>query len=135
MFFIACKEKNKITTKIVNHPLSADPSFSNLMPIIDMKEESYNFGDVMEGELLTHTFTVKNIGNEMLIISDAKGSCGCTVSEWPRTPIRPGEESYVRVTFNSSGREGQQKKTLITNTVPNIKVITIQANIIKSNKN
>ena len=77
-------------------------------------------------------FKLKNIGAGPLLISSAKGSCGCTVPEWPKHPISVGEEEILRVTFNSAGRQGVQKKTvtLQSNTIPNTRVITIKGTVI-----
>ena len=106
------------------------------MPIIQILEDSFDFGDLKEGESVTHNFIIKNIGEERLIISSAKGSCGCTIPSWPKEPILPGDEAEVQVTFNSIGRKGKQRKTvtLITNSIPNTKVLTIKGNVIVPNK-
>ena len=49
----------------------------------------WDFGEINQGESVEHVFTFINNGTEPLIISNAKGSCGCTVPEWPREPIPP----------------------------------------------
>ena len=56
--------------------------------------------------------------------------------KWPKNPIAPGERSEIKVTFNSSGREGKQKKTvtLVTNAIPNTKVLTISGEVIVPEK-
>ncbi len=83
-------------------------------------ETEFNFGKVDEGEMVAHTFKFKNTGSEPLIISNAKGSCGCTVPKWPREPIPPGEGSEITVEFNSKGKKGNrnQKVTITANTNP-----------------
>jgi hypothetical protein len=55
-----------------------------------------------------------------LIIKDAVATCGCTKPEWPKTPIKPGEEGEIKVTFNSAGKTGLQDKqiTITANTNP-----------------
>ncbi|MBP8042442.1 MAG: DUF1573 domain-containing protein, partial [Bacteroidales bacterium] len=67
-----------------------------------------------------------------LIISEAKATCGCTVADYPRTPIKPGAESGISVSFNSEGRKGIQHKTvtLVANTQPSTKVLTIKAEVV-----
>jgi len=126
-------EDREISTDLVNNPLTAVQSVEKvLMPRIEMLEEIYDFGDINQGESVTHNFVLKNVGNANLIISSAKGSCGCTVPDWPKEPIAEGEEGTIKVTFNSSGRSGKQNKTvtLVTNTIPNTKVLTINGNVI-----
>ena len=83
-------------------------------------ETEFDFGTVQEGEQVAHTYTFTNTGSEPLILSDAKGSCGCTVPDWPREPIAPGAEAEVTVEFNSKGKKGKrnQKVTITANTNP-----------------
>ena len=81
---------------------------------------TFDFGTVTEGEIVSHTFSFKNTGNEPLIISDAKGSCGCTVPSKPTAPIAPGDEGEITVQFNSKNKKGarNQKVTVTANTNP-----------------
>ena len=136
LIIISCSstsEDKQISTDLINNPLTAVQSVEKvLMPKIEILEESYNFGEIKQGESVTHNFVLKNVGNANLIISSAKGSCGCTVPEWPKEPIAQGEEGIIKVTFNSSGRSGKQNKivTLVTNAIPNTKVLTINGNVI-----
>jgi len=83
-----------------------------------------------------HTFTFTNEGEGPLIISNAQGSCGCTVPDWPRQPIAPGQKGQIKVSFNSTGRAGRQDKrvTLTTNAVPQSKVLNITSNVISNNQ-
>lgn len=87
---------------------------------ISFNETTYDFGSVSEGELVSHTYTFTNTGNETLVLSDAKGSCGCTVPKWPREPIAPGASAEITVEFNSKNKKGKrnQKVTLTANTNP-----------------
>lgn len=81
---------------------------------------TFDFGNVQEGEVVTHTFPFTNTGSEPLIISDAKGSCGCTVPSKPQAPIAPGETGEITVQFNSANKKGKrnQKVTVTANTNP-----------------
>ena len=126
-------DQKTITTDLVNSPLTANSNAEKVLtPNIEMLETSYNFGEIQQGESVTHDFILKNTGDADLIISAAKGSCGCTVPEWPKTPIAKGEEAAIKVTFNSAGKSGKQNKTvtLVTNAIPNTKVLTINGNVI-----
>ena len=126
-------DEKTITTDLVNSPLTANSNAEKVLtPNIEMLETSYNFGEIQQGESVTHDFILKNTGDADLIISAAKGSCGCTVPQWPKTPIAKGEETAIKVTFNSAGRSGKQNKTvtLVTNAIPNTKVLTINGNVI-----
>ena len=126
-------DEKTITTDLVNSPLTANSNAEKVLtPNIEMLETSYNFGEMLQGESVTHDFILKNTGEADLIISAAKGGCGCTVPEWPKNPIAKGEEATIKVTFNSAGKSGKQNKTvtLVTNAIPNTKVLTINGNVI-----
>ncbi|HLF64926.1 MAG TPA: DUF1573 domain-containing protein [Saprospiraceae bacterium] len=95
-------------------------------------ETTFDFGDVDEGEMVTHIYKFTNTGKEPLVIKDAKGSCGCTVPKWPKTPIPPGEQGEIQVEFNSKGKTGKQTKrvTINANTDPAQTFLTISGNVI-----
>ena len=94
-------------------------------------EETFDFGTVTEGEKVKHTFKFKNTGKEPLIINDAKGSCGCTVPKWPRTPIAPGASGDIVVEFNSDKKTGKrnQQVTITANTEPANTIIRLVGNV------
>jgi len=100
-------------------------------PVFTFTEETFDFGEIEEGTVAKHDFVFKNTGDAPLIITNAAGSCGCTVPEWPREPIAPGAEGTIHVEFNSQGRTGNQQKqvTISANTVPNSKVLKISAQV------
>ncbi|MCH2084065.1 MAG: DUF1573 domain-containing protein [Saprospiraceae bacterium] len=83
-------------------------------------ETTFDFGTITEGEKVAHTYSFTNTGNEPLILSNAKGSCGCTVPKWPREPIAPGQSAEITVEFNSKNKKGKrnQKVTVTANTNP-----------------
>lgn len=104
---------------------------------IEFMETSYDYGEIMEGDVVNHTYKFKNTGSEPLIISNAKGSCGCTVPEWPREPIAVGGTGEIKVTFNSKnkgkvGGNNQSKRVTITaNTDPANTFLTIKGKVNK----
>ncbi len=106
------------------------------LPIISFMAESHDFGSINEGEVVDTEFKFTNTGDAPLIISSAQGSCGCTIPEYPKAPIGPGEEGRILVSFNSEGKPNQQSKTvtLTTNAVPSTKVLTISANVTPKSK-
>jgi len=136
LFLMSCGSSSRedlITTDLVNNPLTANKKAENILtPKIEMNETNYDFGDILQGESVSHEFILKNNGDADLLISAAKGSCGCTVPQWPKDPIVKGESAVIKITFNSAGKSGKQNKTvtLVSNAIPNTKVITINGNII-----
>ena len=87
---------------------------------IEFSELEYDFGTVKEGVKVSHTYKFKNTGKEPLIISNAQGSCGCTVPNWTREPVKPGGTGEIVVEFNTQGKAGKrnQKVTVTANTNP-----------------
>ena len=99
---------------------------------MEFEELSYDFGEIVDGELANKTFTLTNTGDQELVLLTVKGSCGCTVPEdWPKHPIAPGESAEISVTFNSTGRVGNVHKTvrIEANTMPTVTVLTITGKV------
>lgn len=96
------------------------------------EETEASFGTITDGEKVSHTYTFTNTGNEPLILSDARGSCGCTVPQWPREPIAPGESGSITVEFNSANKVGNrnQKVTITANTNPPQSFIYLKGDVL-----
>ena len=117
---------------VMNDNTAESSSEKSGMPEFNFEKELHDFGQLVDGEKVSYSFKFTNSGDAPLIISNAKGSCGCTVPNWSRDPIAPGESGSIDVTFNSSGRSGKINKeiTLTANTNPNRKVINITSEVI-----
>ena len=125
--------KDQLSTDLVRNSKTAQVDVKELgMPAFTFKKEEHDFGILIDGEKVTYSFQFTNSGDAPLIISNAKGSCGCTVPNYPKEPIAPGATASVDVTFDSKGRTGKQSKavTLTANTNPNRKVIRIHSEVI-----
>lgn len=98
-------------------------------PEITFKFISHDFGEVLQGEAKTIEFQFQNTGAEPLIISNVLTSCGCTASDWPKSPVLPGQDATINITFDSTGKVGQQKKviTVVSNAIEIRKQLTIEA--------
>ena len=128
---IACNEnasskidssKQKIRTQVTLDQVDT-PSDAKM----EFEATEWSFGEITQGESVEYAFEFTNTGSEPLIITNAKGSCGCTVPVWPREPVAPGESGVVDVKFNSKGKKGKQNKkvTLTTNMVPSQMVLKV----------
>ncbi|MGL5888568.1 MAG: DUF1573 domain-containing protein [Bacteroidia bacterium] len=93
-------------------------------PVMTFEQTEFNFGTIRQGEVVTHEFRFRNTGKEPLIINSAQGSCGCTVPEYSKEPIKPGGSGTVKVTFNSAGKLNVQDKT-VTITYDTDKIIVL----------
>ena len=125
--------KPSLSSNLVMNDNTAESSSEKLgMPKFNFEKELHDFGQLVDGEKVSYSFIFTNSGDSPLIISNAKGSCGCTVPNWSRDPIAPGESGSIDVTFNSTGRSGKQNKaiTLTANTNPSRKVINITSEVI-----
>jgi len=133
--FVACNEdaSSKIdTSKQKKRPeVTLDQVDTQTDAQMEFEEIEWNFGEINQGESVEYAFKFTNTGSDPLIISSAKGSCGCTVPVWPREPVAPGDSGVIDVKFNSKGKKGKQNKrvTLITNMVPSQKILTVKGQV------
>lgn len=92
----------------------------------------HDFGDIKQDTENEKIFSFKNTGKEPLLITSAKGSCGCTVPEYPKEPIAPGESGNIKVVYSPGKQEFKQTKsvTITANTDPETTVLKIYANVL-----
>ncbi|MBK7132897.1 MAG: DUF1573 domain-containing protein [Bacteroidales bacterium] len=79
---------------------------------ISFREYEHDFGKVSEGEKIAYVFTFENSGTTDLVIKSASSTCGCTVPKYDTRPVSPGKGGNLEVVFDTSGRSGQQTKTI-----------------------
>ncbi len=129
------KPANTVDPTLINNPATAsgNPNSKDNVPVFQFETDTHDFGTIEEGEKISFAFKFKNVGKGVLLIRSANGSCGCTVPEYPKDPISPGDDGIINVTFNSEGKEGQQHKTvtIISNTIPNTYTLNILGNVNK----
>jgi len=111
--------------------------FAQLMnPKIMVWEDEYDFGDIIQGDKVSHTFIINNNGGDLLKIENVRASCGCTAAILGKEEIAPGKSTELKVTFNSDRRNGKQnKKVYITSNDPERPeiILTIKANVVNPN--
>jgi hypothetical protein len=122
MFFVINGEKNTQDRLSVSANIEED--FSHLTPEelanaprIEFETTEYDFGTIKQKESKSFNYNFKNTGKSDLVIRKIKASCGCTATSPEKDVIKPGESSHIKVTFNSTGKRGKQRKTVtvITN--------------------
>ncbi len=109
-----------------NMPAITGPKTSIQFPVI-----AHDFGKVKQNTENNYVFKFTNTGSEPLMISDAKGSCGCTVPEYPKEPIAPGKTGEIKVVYKPGGQQGNQNKTVTVtaNTDPPQTLLNISADV------
>lgn len=124
--------KEKLPSDIVNNPNSATGKKQTKEPAISFEKSSHDFGKVIEGEVVSYHFKFENSGTGDLHISNVSTSCGCTVTNYPKGVIKPGEKGSLEVTFDSDKRRGVQHKsvTVSTNAQPAETTLKIKAKVI-----
>ena len=102
-------------------------------PKVTVEKSIFEFGEITQGEKVSYDFKFKNTGKTPLIITDASATCGCTVPEYPKTPIKPGESGTIKVIFDSTGKLGLQDKvvTITSNANPRFEDLHVVGNIIE----
>ena len=133
LLLTACKKENaalRIDDETAKKAEIAHAQSGNL-PVAKFDTMEYDFGNIKQGEKVEHVFKVTNEGTADLVISEAKPSCGCTVPEYTKTPIKPGATGDIKVIFDSTGKSGQQEKsvTVSLNTEKATEVLKFKANI------
>ena len=87
--------------------------------------------------IVVYEFTFTNIGEQPLIINQAIASCGCTVPEYAKNPVQPGEKGIIKVTYNGDSKySGHFKKsiTVRTNGTPEITRLYIEGDMTEKEK-
>lgn len=136
--FVSCSEdaSKKIKTENLELAKERDNDIKLGGPKFKFDKTEHDFGTINEGDVVETVFNFTNEGKSELIITSAKGSCGCTVPEWPREPIMPGESGQIKVKFNSYRKPNLQQKqiTLATNTENGKEILKIRAQVTPSPK-
>ncbi len=103
-----------------------------LFSAIKWVETEHNFGKIAKNKPVTAEFKFTNTGTEPLIISNARGSCGCTGVEFPREPLMPGTSGVVKATFNAANVGTFNKSvTVESNAEAGTVVLQIQGEVVE----
>ena len=99
---------------------------------IEFTKDTHDYGTIKYDADGSCVFEFKNTGTEPLIISNAKGSCGCTVPEWPKEPIAPGAKGEIKVKYDTKRPGAINKSVTITSNAGNepTKTLRIKGNVL-----
>ncbi|HXH17545.1 MAG TPA: DUF1573 domain-containing protein [Chitinophagales bacterium] len=101
---------NPVDPNNPNLDMPAEPQPGNAA--FKFEKTEHDFGKIPQDKVVEYTFKFKNTGTEPLIISDARGSCGCTVPNYSKEPIAVGGTGEITVSFDPKGKTGVQRKTV-----------------------
>ncbi|MEM7086584.1 MAG: DUF1573 domain-containing protein [Bacteroidota bacterium] len=107
---------------------------TNAQAKIQFKTDAIDYGQIEKGSDGLRIFEFTNTGNQPLVISDVKSSCGCTVPEKPKEPIAPGASSVIKVKYDTK-RVGKIRKTVTvySNATEPIKALKIKGEVMPPN--
>ncbi len=77
-------------------------------------EEKHDFGKVPQGKPVTTDFVYTNIGVEPLILTEVKPTCGCTIADYTKTPVKKGEKGSIKITYNAAVEAPFNKTIVVT---------------------
>jgi hypothetical protein len=111
--------------------IEAEKELATKLPKVEFDKMEHDFGMIEANAKVETEFIVKNVGEADLLISNATATCGCTVPDYPKQPLKPGESAPIKVTFDPAGKSGIQSKTvtLTTNTEKGTETFTIKADV------
>lgn len=97
---------------------------------ITWTEDSHNFGEIEKGTPVSHEFTFKNTTKQTILVTNVKASCGCTATNYTKTPIKPGETGAVTATYNARNPGNFNKTITVTTNDSDVrKVLSIKGKV------
>lgn len=95
-------------------------------------KETHDFGDIEKGKPVTYEFAFTNTSSGTILLNQPKASCGCTATNYTKTPIKPGEKGYVTATYNGSGKGNISKTITVTTNEKDVAPtrLLIKANVV-----
>ena len=130
VFASSCKDNaaSKINPENVEQAATRD-SQDIVYPVIQFDRVEHDFGEIADGTPVETTFSYTNVGHSLLVVTDIKSTCGCTVpQDWSKEPLAPGATAQFTVKFNGKGANKVSKTvTLTTNTEKGTETVKISA--------
>ncbi|MFD3393310.1 DUF1573 domain-containing protein [Aquirufa sp. OSTEICH-129V] len=135
--FFACvnKQKEAASSSENTIPLALRPSPEKQAKMVFDQPLVY-LGRIKEGEQISYTFHFKNKGNMPLQILSVNASCGCTTPKWSKELVQPDKKGFIKVTFDSKGKEGKLQKTVTVyaNTLPADNQVAFKIEVLPNTK-
>jgi len=94
--------------------VSVESGTPTAMAKFKWEKTTHDFGKIQQGKPVSIEFTFTNQGSSPLVISNVKGSCGCTVTQYTKEPIAPGKAGNVKATYNAAAMGAFNKSVRVT---------------------
>jgi len=138
LILVSCNNNavSKINDENLVKAKERDLKIDTEVPVMTFDVRDHDFGVINEGDVVETVFSFTNTGKTDLLITNAYATCGCTIPEWPKQPVKPGETGIIKVKFNSLGKQNKQLKTvtLDTNTKSAKEILNITAQVTPKKK-
>ncbi len=121
-----------LTTYLTTSLLAQTPSNG---PQIVFEKDTHDYGDILMHGDGNCEFKFTNTGNEPLLLTNVRAGCGCTVPQWPREPINPGDTASIKVRYTTLNRPHQINRSIVvTSNATNrpTQVLRLTGNVISS---
>jgi len=129
VFVLAISFLSFTTTNI---PLQQSNGISSgtFLSSVKWKSESIDLGEVPQGKPATIEYEFTNTSNSAVIVTNAQASCGCTVADYPKTPIAAGKSAKITATFNAAAKGVFTKNITVTIEGEDAKVLNFKGTVI-----
>jgi len=107
------KKLMMICAMVIGFAISASAQTDNKAEF-KFVEEKHDFGKVPQGKPVTTDFVYTNIGVEPLILTEVKPTCGCTIADYTKTPVKKGEKGSIKITYNAAVEAPFNKTIVVT---------------------
>ena len=98
---------------------------------IAWKSEQIDLGEIPQNKPRSVDFEFKNTGKTAVVITNVKASCGCTATDYTKTPVQPGETAKVTATYNAANKGAFSKTvTVTTNAEDTGKILSFKGTVI-----
>lgn len=105
-------------------------AMNSLIGEFKFNKETHDFGSIPYNKPASYEFSFTNAGTTPIIIQEVAPSCGCSVADFSKTPVKPNESGKIKVTYNAATKGPFTKSFIVkSNTKTPIKTLTIKGNV------
>ena len=129
---VKISEKNMKKLVSIATVVIAFITLTSMMQVGEFKfeTESHDFGTIAFNKPASYEFTFTNAGKAPIIIAEVAPSCGCSVADFSKTPVKPGDSGKIKVTYNAAAKGPFTKSFIVkSNTKTPVKTLTIKGNV------